>query len=291
MKHKIDTLNPVPSLIKENVNILKTFTKIKSSNTEALVEEKAFKHIQKLNIKSPKIIFRQGKILTTQYISGLSVFEALKYFSQKNQLQKIDQLLEDLCESLLFFQKNSQTLKNNLNIKPYNVRKKILEVADVMDITNTFDSKPLRSNINKIKKIYDDKANTLFRDATPKNYILKDITIKNLKNIKNFTKHIYWIDFSSINQLTFLCDDFISILYHYMIDDKKRTYFMNKYHIHLNNKENIISAFVRLSRFWVRRAYYNKFYSKSYIKRYNHEDITFYEKNFSLLYNQINKIL
>lgn len=105
MKHKIDTLNPVPSLIKENVNILKTFTKIKSSNTEALVEEKAFKHIQKLNIKSPKIIFRQGKILTTQYISGLSVFEALKYFSQKNQLQKIDQLLEDLCESLLFFKK------------------------------------------------------------------------------------------------------------------------------------------------------------------------------------------
>lgn len=291
MKHKIGALNPVPSLIKENVNILKTFTKIKSSHIEACVEEQTIKHLQTLNIKSPKIIYRQGNILTTQYISGLSAFEALEYFSQRGQSQKIDKLLEDLCESLLFFQKNSQKLKNNLKLKPYDVQEKLLEVANVMDMTNTFDSKLLRSNINKIKKIYDDKADTLFRDATPKNYILKDVTIKNIKNIKNFKKHIYWIDFSSIDQLTFACDDFVSILYHYMINDKKRAYFINKYHINLNNKENIVSTFVRLSRFWVRRAYYKTFYPTNFLKRYRHENTIFYEKNFSLLYNQIKKIL
>lgn len=118
----------------------------------------------------------------------------------------------------------------------------------------------LGSKSQVIAQLFHNHAAFPFRDATPKNYIVRGVNDVDMDryNIDEIIARIVAIDFSTMNVLTVKSDDFISILYHYMIPESVRARLLNKFLGNSCEEDVIVGAFVRLGRFWARRLYYAK---------------------------------
>ncbi len=264
-------------LVKEDKIIQLTYLKIASvEKIEAEFQGLIF--IKKIGFNAPAIIKRTKDSLSTEYIRGISAFTALEILSRKKKVDLVYNILDELCRGVKIFHSKCKFLKVNKYI-PYQVDVKVPHITTMLKESNIRLAKQLENITPQIVEYYK-KANIPFRDATPKNYIMSDVSKDSVDvlNDSNYRNKLTYIDASSMNELTFLPDDFISILFHYMIEDDIRLELLKKYEIDMNSKEFIISAFVRFGRFWVRRQYYKKYLPEIFRKRYTYEKIGHYNK-------------
>ena len=187
------------------------------------------------------------------------------------------EILNGLCAGIQRFQNSDFKIDNKMH--PYNVGEKVDDISILLSEENKKLAKKVIELIPSIRDFYMN-AKIPFRDANPKNYILRNLEEREVKHANNFNmRDIVNIDFSTLNSLTFRIDDFISIIFHYMIDNDVRTELMKKYKIDFDTKENILTAFVRFGRFWLRRRYSPKYFPNLFRVRYRDENTDFYNKS------------
>lgn len=189
---------------------------------------------------------------------------------------------------MILFQENKKRL-NCRSSKSYDVDRKLQELFHILRIYRKPYLGDLKNILSLVGNYFKRNARYPFRDATPKNYILKGIHRKNILStpVKHLKNKIYWIDLRTINDLTLREDDYISILYHYMIPEKIRLKILKRYKINPESKDFIVSGFVRVGRFWLRRFYYKKYYPELFQKRYGREKLDFYDKQMDYFSNKI----
>lgn len=274
MEKKLETL------IKERPGNCPTYTKHKPANPELIQNELiAFNFAKDLGFCTPEIIYSTDTAFSSRYVLGTSVFRILEILHKKNDTHTISHILDLLCSSL-------ETIHNNVDslsipqTQKYDIETKIGEVCDFLKEENEDIANEIKEKIPKIAEVFED-AKTPFFDRTPKNYIVPHVTestidISSLRSLEQ--SDILYFDFTSVGDLTFECDDYVSLLFHYFVTDDLREMLLEKCSIDLNLRENVVCTFVRLSRFWVRHAYYKKAHPKAYQKRYPYEDFNYYKE-------------
>jgi len=157
------------------------------------------------------------------------------------------------------------------------VSDKVADIVEMLRESHPPMTEKVRGLVEPIGQYYD-KARVPFRDASPKNHILGGISEDDLlQQRKECRGRIVHIDLGTVASLTFRADDYISVLFHYMIDKDTRNTLLREHLVDLDSEETIVAAFVRLGRFWVRRQYYKQYHPQAFIRRYRREDTGFYE--------------
>ena len=273
-------------LVKERKLILQTYTK-RATSKEITAEVAGFRYIHKLGFLSPRIIYNNSCYLTTEYISGISCFEALRNFFKNNDFQKMQYLVDSIGSQLITFQAKKELLRSP-RLSVYRVDQKMEELFAMLAVYKKPYVNKLQKILPKICKFYNQNATVPFRDATPKNYILKGIneTTMGLSH-GEIDKRLYWIDLRSVNERTLPEDDFISVVYHCFVSENIRLRFLKKYKVTDNSQSFVVAGFVRTGRFWARRFYYKKYQPSLFNKRYGQEDLSFYDKQMDYFSNEI----
>jgi len=274
MEKKLETL------IKERSGNCPTYTKHKPANPELIQNELvSFDFIRGLGFLTPEVIYSTGTTFSTRYVSGTSVFRVLELLHKENDIKTISHILNLLCKSLNRIHNNTDLL-NFPQTQKYDTETKIGEVCDFLEEENEGLANEIRERIPKIAEVFEE-AKTPFFDRTPKNYIIPGVAESSIDTtyLRSLEQSdILYFDFTSTGDLTFECDDYVSLLFHYCVTDDLRKTLLEKYSIDLNSRENIVCTFVRLSRFWVRRAYYKKVHPEAYQKRYLYENFNYYQE-------------
>ncbi len=272
-------------LLKENKDIKPVLWK-KGLFEETQTESQMLSFLKSRKFNVPNILFHDSEKIIMDFIPGVTVFSALQYFYRNNQSDKIEILIECLCEGVVDFQSNTSTLANEI-VELYPVRIKLEEVFQLL-LLEKLDLKTQKTLIDMISNIYNQKSSVLFRDATPKNYILNGVYEKDLEYIstEELISKITWIDFSTTRYLAPPADDFASVIFHYMVEDKFRDKMLSKYNNGFDKDSLNVTIFVRWARFWVRRFYYETYNTERFGKRYTTENMNFY-KTFFHRYLQI----
>lgn len=267
-------------LIKENKTIVRTITKIDTLH-KTNTEYRAFEYFNRIGLPTPKIVSKTDTTLTIEFVKGISLYKGLEILFKKGEDGKIYEILDSLCSGIASF--HSSLTDDYFNEKIiYDVDEKIDDILIMLVFLDKNLSKRLSKIKDKIIKNFKKNAKVPFRDATPKNYILENVSEEtiNIMQVNDLIKSIKYIDFSTTDTFTTCADDFISILYHYNVPDKIRIDLLKKYNIDMVLSENMVSEFVRTGRFWVRRYYYQKYFPKKFHKRYPYEDMEYYKNSF-----------
>ena len=277
--------NKYRHLIKEGEHNIISYTKL-GTREKIITEVTSNQFFEKLGLTTPRIIVSTQNSITMELINGISVFRAMELLITKGGDLLVYKILDELCHGIKIFQENFTGL--DLHFEKYAVKNKVTDILEFIKVVNPKLHILDQRFIEKID-LYYDKADMPFRDATPKNYFFKNINNDNLEFLNDdFKSRIVYFDFSTLNSLTFSSDDFISVLFHYFVDSDIRNDLLKKYRIDMESEENIICAFVRLGRFWVRRHYYKRYNGGYYCKRYLYEDMNFYD---NIFYKYLNKIV
>lgn len=273
------------NLIKERDESCITFTKYKPENPISIQNEvTALKFISSLGIAVPRIICSSENFFCTEYVQGLSAFQVLERLHHSKDQKIIFSVLDSLCSITATIQKNINQIKF-LEAKPYDVNKKLSDVVSLLQEDNRLLAKEIQDKIKTIILEYKNSSMP-FLDRTPKNFLIADVdgAKQNFTLSSQFNDFdlpcIFCIDFASVGEYTLPDDDYISILFHYMIDPAMRDELLIKYGVDVKTKAYAVAGFVRFARFWVRRAYYKKYWPNQYQKRYPFEKFSFYESKF-----------
>ncbi len=277
-------------LLKENKDIKPALWK-KGLFEETQTESQMLSFLKSRKFNVPNILFHDNEKIIMDFIPGVTVFSALQYFYKNKQIDKIEILIEYLCEGVADFQASTSILTNETT-DSYPVRIKLEEVFQLLSLEK-MDLNNQKALIDMVSNIYDEKSSVLFRDATPKNYILNGVYEKDLKYIstEELISKITWIDFSTTRYLAPPADDFASVIFHYMVEDKFRDKMLSKYNDDSDKDSLNVTIFVRLARFWVRRFYYETYHTERFNKRYTTENMDFYEMFFHRYLQIICKML
>lgn len=266
-------------LLKENKDIKPVIWK-KGSFEETQTESRMLSFLKSREFNVPNILFNDNEKIIMDFIPGITVFSALQYFYHNNSFNKIEILIEYLCEGVADFQTNTKILVDS-KIEPYPVEVKLEEVFQLLPIQN-MDLETGKALVEMVANIYKQKSSVLFRDATPKNYIINGVFEKDLDrmSVEELIGRTTWIDFSTTRYSAPPVDDLSSILFHYMIDDELRDRMLSKYSSVFDKDSLDVTIFVRLARFWIRRFYYETYHPDRFSKRYTTENMDFYETYF-----------
>jgi len=278
-------------LIKENKNIRQVIWK-EGSKVETINEARFLKFLKFKNYQVPDVLETDNRKIIMDFIPGISVFKAMQYFYENKSPERIESLVRYLCDGISNFQSDMRDWKEKTN--PYPVSEKLKEVFQLLSGQCNIDDKKNKKLITLASEVFDQNAFYIFRDATPKNYIIKWINEKDLPDTSNseIIEKIVWIDFSTVRYKTLAIDDFASILFHYMVPQKLREDLLNLHNIDIKRDlNNQVAVFVRLARFWVRRYYYSRYYPEHFRRRYEKEDIYFYQKQFEDYLQKMYQIL
>lgn len=228
--------------------------------------------------RTPELHAYADDHLTIEYIDGVSCFNYLKHLDN-NECKA--EYLDYLVSEIMKFQEVAQGL-DELDFAPYAVEEKLDETIQIMRAIQHPQLKVAEQTRDAVLEHFHSFANTSFRDATPKNSIIRldgdDIRDLTLSEIKDRTYHY---DFSTVADLTSKYDDVISTVYHHFVDDSLRDQLLKKYEIDTNELEYIITAYIRIGRFWSRRYYYKLYQPELFRTRYTGEDISYYDRIYS----------
>jgi len=267
-------------LIKEEKSIIKTITKFDTVR-HSLNEFAGFQFAKSIGCSIPTFVSLNDGALTMEFVEGISVYRTMEVLAKHGYVDVIEKIVKYLCDDVHNIQEQRKFLTID-KLEYYDVRKKVGEIFTVMQDDNWKNVELLLRRSFKILKIFEEYACVPFRDATPKNYIVRGMCERSILqgDADTIIKNIVSIDFSTINTLTTRIDDFASVLYHYMIPDDIRSKMMKSFTKDMPKEDVVIGTFVRLGRFWVRRRYYQKEYPELFDKRYAYENMKFYEESF-----------
>lgn len=269
------------SFLKENKRIVRSITKF-ADPAEVFSEAAGYEHAKQVGLQVAELYYWSYDRLTVEYIDGISCFHYLELLrkTNKDDQLKMRQLLIKLLDDVCGFQ--STEITTPLQYTSYIDRTKLDEVVEIMRLMKHPMSETLNKRIPIISEIFNKYAKVPFRDATPKNCLLKNVSNANFSDVSiellvNSARHI---DFRSVAQLTTRYDDIVSVLFHYQIPDEIRDDLLSEYGISRATEEFIVSRFVRLARFWARRHFYRINYPELYARRYPLETLSFYDQEF-----------
>lgn len=280
------------SLFKENKKIVHSFTKCATPD-EVFNEVAGYRHAAEVGMQVVNILHHSESYLTIERVDGISVFRYLELLELhgKDVLPVMKKVLRFLLQEVVRFQ--SKPISSDIPHRSYDVEKKITTVVEVMRMTGHYRTDDISDRISKITELFGQFATTPFRDATPKNSLLSGVHRQNvlLYSASDIVKATRHIDFRSVAELTPLSDDFISVLWHYMIPDHVRCELLAEHDIDSTTQEFTVAKFVRVARFWARRQYYLHKRPSMYRHRYELEDLSFYETCFDNVIEEILEVI
>ncbi|MCA9359034.1 hypothetical protein KC926_02400 [Candidatus Kaiserbacteria bacterium] len=266
------------SLIKERKNIVVTPSTVTKYSDEQQTdrEVKSLEIARTSDLRITELLNHNKNSLTLSFCPGISVFQLLEQLHLNGDDESIFKILDKLACDMLTLQSSSHFAIE----VPYPFAQKLSEIKEVMLILDQ--KKPY----NLLKKIEQQVVTALndcphlpFRDATPKNYIVKNVfTLSDVTSIDDL--EIIAIDFATFHFGTHAYDDLISLFFHYIVSETNRAKLIEKYMPDFATDAAQAILVLRLGRFWVRRAYYKKFHPELFKIRYKLEDISFYERHF-----------
>lgn len=277
------------SFIKEDKVILSSVTKF-ATKDEVLAEVEGYRHASESGLQTAKLLHWSENAISVENITGISCFHYLHLLNSTNDHEKEKSILNFLIGDVLKFQ--SKNFKKNIVFSPYPIKEKTEEILDVMNEMGHPLTNLLSKKLPIIQKTYLNYAAIPFRDANPKNTLLRNITDDNFSTLSTseVIDAIRHIDFRSISELTTRCDDIISTLYHYQIPENVRQDLLKQYDINCKSEEFIITLFIRIGRFWSRRNYYLLQQKKLFHVRYKFEILEFYNHQFNKIVDLITSI-
>jgi len=206
----------------------------------------------------------------------MSAFAVLEYLARERRHKAMYALLDHLCCGIAHFQAVARR-EPPTNGDSYEVDGKLQDVINLLQEKEMEEVCALQNTKKVVIFTFESNAAIPFRDATPKNYIIPGVSEEVLqRNDIRYYLPAYWIDFSSVAQLTTMSDDYISILYHYMIPSAIRNELYRKHNVVTDDLLFNVTAVVRLARFFVRRYYYHYYEPVRFSMRYPQENIAFY---------------
>ncbi|HEV7455105.1 MAG TPA: hypothetical protein VGO07_07650 [Candidatus Saccharimonadales bacterium] len=260
------------NFLKEKKKIVKTITKF--GTKEVVAPEVHFYLRASDKFRTPELHSHADDHLTIEYIDGISCFNYLKYLDDPKQKE---QYLHFLVGEVLKFQEEAKNLE--LAFAPYAVEEKLDETIQIMKQVQHPMLDAAEQTREAVLTHFHEYATVPFRDATPKNSIIKldggDINQLTLDEIKNRTYHY---DFSTVGELTSKYDDIISTLYHHFVDDAVRDALLKQYGVDKSSLDFAVVAYLRIGRFWSRRYYYKLYQPELFTMRYTGEDIGYYDR-------------
>ena len=270
-------MGPMEQLIKERKPIVRTITKI-DNVTQTAKELSSYEVVAKSGALHPKVMCSDMRGLSIEYVEGLSAFRVLEILSENGD----DDAVRGLLASINFDTKAIQASARNAISSRYPFEQKMIEVSKVLQLTGEAErSKKLHSISLQTARDLIRFSSTPFRDATPKNLIVKGVTEKEIHNNGLPDKYeLVNIDFSTLHMSTHISDDPISSCFHYMINDNIRDSLLRELNIDLSEKSTRQTLILRLGRFWARRSYYFKYCPERYLSRYPRENFDFYTEQF-----------
>jgi hypothetical protein len=264
------------NFLKEKKKIVKGISKF--GTKEVIKPEVRFYLQSNDSYRTPELHAYADDHLTIEYIDGISCFNYLKHLdNDEHKAEYLDYLVSEIMK----FQEVAQDL-DGLDFAPYAVEEKLDETIQIMRDIQHPQLNAAEQTRNAVLEHFHSFANTSFRDATPKNSIIRldgdDIRDLDLSEIKDRTYHY---DFSTVAELTSKYDDVISTVYHHFVDDTLRNQILKKYEIDTSQLEYIVTAYIRIGRFWSRRYYYKLYQPELFKTRYTGEDIGYYDRIYS----------
>lgn len=271
------TDKPHGQLIKERKKIITSITKV-SDETQSKLEAKSLQSAARAGINVPEFISAEGDKLTMTFCPGISVFRFFETYKGKNRQQLLETSLKKMADDILIMQ-SSCTDAISLS---YPFEEKFKEIIEVLSVLGYEDeSIDLNTILPELVNSLQASDHKPFRDATPKNYIFKDLDVQNVqKEVGLDDLEIVSIDFATFHYGTHKNDDMISLFYHYMVPVSLRERLVSEYMTDQSEVAAQAIMLLRLGRFWIRRAYYKHFEPKLFNIRYPHENVDFYTRHF-----------
>jgi len=276
------------SLFKEGKKIVHSYTKC-AQPFEVANEVAGYAHAESVGIQVANLLHHSKGHLTVERVDGISSFRYLELLKLhgKEFFPRMREVLMFLLQEVVRFQ--SKPITPVLASSPYAAEEKTAKVAEVMQLTGHRLVDALTARIPKIAELFVQFATVPFRDATPKNSILSGVNRDNALSLEvnDVVAAIRHIDFRSVAELTPRSDDYISVLWHYMIPDQMRRELLAQFGVDHSTLEFIVAKFVRVARFWGRRQFYFHRHPEMYRRRYDIEDLSFYDEQFDLAVEEI----
>ncbi len=271
-------LAPLDHLIKERKKIVTTettVTKFSDANHTAR-EVRSLKIANRTSLPIAKLIDHTETSLTMDFYPGLSAFQLLEILYEQGRHGDIYSVLNKLAARV----KKIQSECGDAVQTEYPFALKLGEIKTVLKLLDHSKEYDLLNEVEqKIINLLTHIKHVPFRDATPKNYIVKNtLHVGQTDAIDDLD--IIAIDFATFHYGTHKYDDLISLFFHYIVETGEREKLIAKYMPEASSLDAQAILVLRLGRFWVRRAYYKKFHPELFKKRYKFEDTRFYEQAF-----------
>lgn len=261
--------------LKEKKKIVRTITKF---GTQDVVAPEAHFYLQSSDAyRTPELASHGDTHLTIEFIDGISCFNYLKQIEDE---QHKEAYLRFLVGEVLKFQQEAKNLE--LDFRPYAVEAKLDETLNIMREVEHPQLKDAEDTRDEVLKHFYTFATIPFRDATPKNSIIKlDGADASKLTVDEAVNRTYHYDFSTVNELTSKYDDIISTVYHCFVDDELRDRLLAAHKVDTESLDFAIAAYIRIGRFWSRRYYYKLYQPELFKARYTGEDISYYDRVYS----------
>ncbi|MBY0418980.1 MAG: NTP transferase domain-containing protein [Pararheinheimera sp.] len=180
----------------------------------------------------PEIISLQGNRLTMKLVSGIRLYDLLRYTSEHKQAEQIKHILLQRCtERLLKTQKILSKNQANISNTAYPFELQFSQLLSLLtEVLAIAVPDKLQSELEQLADQWEGYCSVPFRDATPKNIIIVDADVSALiepnlrhQNISALAERplSYWqnvpiqdVDFTSTYHLTTPEDDLISLMAH-----------------------------------------------------------------------------
>lgn len=276
------------SLFKEGKKIVVSYTKC-AKPFEIENEVVGYRHAESVGMQVADLLHYTEEYLTLEKVEGISCFRYLELLRLRGKgfSSRMQEMLIFLIEEVKRFQ--SVPIEAPVTSIMYEVEEKIATVANVMSMVGHPRADVIAARVPKIAELFAQFSDTPFRDATPKNSILSGVSKDNAltADIEDVIRAVRHIDFRSVGELVPYQDDYISVLYHYMVPEQMRSELLRESGIATDTLEFIVAKFVRIARFWGRRYFYFHKHPDMFLQRYDLEDMSFYDEQFDVSVEEI----
>lgn len=280
------------SLFKEGKKIVHSYTKC-AMPFEIFNEVAGYAHAKKVGLSTANLLHHSDRYLTIEFVDGISCFRYLELLRLrgKEYFPRMRDMLTFLLGDVSKF--HSEEVAELTARQPYEVEEKTAKVAEVMTLVGHHRRFEVAERVERIAETFIQYATASFRDATPKNAIMEGVFKDEALYIsaEGARAAVRHIDFRSVGEMTSPLDDVISILLHYMVPEDMRQELYQEYGADTHSEEFVVTCFVRVARFWGRRHFYLRRYPDLYKKRYDLEDLSFYDEQFDQATEKLLEVL
>jgi len=292
---------------------LKTLKRYSDFNIEIIREFDFLTFIskKKKSLKIPKIVSHNDDYIELEYITGIRVFNLLmilrNIFKKTNdkKVYKIAQLIKNkLISDMNEFQLISNTYINKTDFY-YPYKQKAINAIQILlsTVELNINMDELEKDLTSLENIIQKTDSSIFRDATPKNAILRmqnfpiSASIREKENIimkyinddffseQNIKQNVIQYDFSGFNMECSKYDDELVIEFHEALVWLQDS----NYKARLTNEELSVLLF-RLIRLALRKLAYKQLHINAYNIRFKLDSELIYLHEMKSIINTLQKI-